>query len=297
MNYLESTTTESKEHKHSTWICFSDADDLWHPDRILFYVEMIIGVKDDKSIITIRADRHLEGATTQTGTIKQRTQGTLEEHWNLCVRMPLVQWFLSACHPETKAHHYCDVLFSQWVCTLATTAGTSFKYVYQATPSIGGWLYFYRIHKHSILASTSSYSKDENYKNNVDITLALYAGLPIKTSMLAHHKKYESEPIALKSKRAANAWSIYSSKSVFRPEMVAPLFPLRNPISATYLENKEHMKCSWCTITNCDTQCSKCDTPYCNLEHHRLDWPKHKAVCNTLIALEPLWRYETESKK
>lgn len=281
MSYLE------YENPHTTWVCFGDADDLWHPRRIESYQQVITRISDN--IITIMTGHHLRGANLKSGVYEANGPRTFTEHWNLCVRLFFVRYFLQSCPPTIKSHNFCDVLFSQWIRGMHSPLGEDRGTALFNPSDENNWMYFYRKHKLSITSAEKSF--EDSLVNNVDNALASF---PTNTQRAKDIYKEESAISGNQKiyKLSVEKWEILSEESVFNSNKLTDLFPNKNGLLGEYFTEKSTDACSHCKMLNPEKKCGKCGVRYCNREHQVLDWHKHKTLCNSILILEPYWQYE-----
>ena len=150
----------------STWVIFSDDDDISAPDRSQRFAAAIgspalprgcRGLMCPDAMVRPedgRADgRSIDGAAEVDRAIRDRDclATELTEHWSFAVRVDLLRAFFASHGPGVLAHSLCDLRFREWI-----RAST------QPTPSFRvrapEWIYFYdgraAQHEHAHLDQT-----------------------------------------------------------------------------------------------------------------------------------------------
>lgn len=283
------------ENPHTSWVCFGDADDLWHHDRIKLYQDVATQFADN--VTAIMAGHHLIGPYFDSSVSKDNPLRIFTEHWNLCVRLFFVRYFLQLCPPVTKNHKFCDVLFSQWIRSMSSPLGMDRGTASFDPQDKDNWMYFYRTHKLSITGAIEEKSGfpclEDALVNNIDHILAVYRtnerakdefNNQCKKQGLDRHNRVKSKIIEI--------WNKQSEKSVFNPNKLTDLFPTKCASLSEYFTEKSTNVCSYCKMLDVKNECGKCGVRYCNREHQVLDWHKHKTLCDSILVLEPYWQYE-----
>ena len=279
MPYLE------HENPHTTWVCFGDADDLWHPLRIETYQQVETKVTDN--IGAIMSLHHLRGENFQLSVPEQNGPRFFTEHWNLCVRLFFVRYFLQNCSLTTKNHKFCDVLFSGWIRKILSPLGEERGTMIFYAPDEENWMYFYREHELSVTGMGKSF--EDSLVNNADLSLAVHPEDKQEAKNEYKRRIRYGDPKIYKL--YVEKWDKLSEESVFNSNKLTDLFPNKCSSLGEYFTEKSTHVCSYCKTVS-KKECGECGVRYCNREHQVLDWKKHKAVCKSILILEPYWQYE-----
>ena len=143
----------------ATFVLFSDADDIWHPQRTRSYSEMIryglsrtppnkkltyICYRD--VVRALDAADAIRTAADVNSAIKSRrfvASKAIDEHWTTAVPLQLLRIFIAEAPSELLRHKFADVFFNRFVRAFGGSTGGSIG-INLTNGDDGEWRYFYR---------------------------------------------------------------------------------------------------------------------------------------------------------
>ena len=145
-----------KEVRDNSWVCFSDDDDIWHPDRMRHIRFGITNSQGPRVAVNITIEpakgsnhqpmsaRDVDGLLQSGNTKPYGLSGEFPEHWACAVRANLLCEFFDTSNDAVINHALCDMAFSSfvWYYGGADCAHGNFT-ILKPCDNIP-WSYFYR---------------------------------------------------------------------------------------------------------------------------------------------------------
>lgn len=148
--YQEHVSKES----HGTWLLFTDDDDLWGPERVRLYYDVINAYARTPGVTGVGATHKVRPvspkkvARTQEEVVKDLKSGKAihcggvhveEEFFDFSCPAECLGTFFEMCNDETLLHPFCDLRFTRFIQEYYLGG----KVMYFPTDKVNPWVYYY----------------------------------------------------------------------------------------------------------------------------------------------------------
>jgi len=173
----------------NTWVVFGDDDDVWHPERVLYYRRGVSSVGRRMDVTHISASHYAESESVVEGVRSAKdvedllregkarrmrstggyeSRGTCRHGGNYvdhCVRGGVVGEFLAATNGSVRGMRYCDVLMESYV---RKRKGNHL--ILELSDRRAPWMYYWRRHEGSqCVEMGKGKSQEEKLRMNVEL--------------------------------------------------------------------------------------------------------------------------------